>query len=197
MFSRKLIKLGCRRRGRRGRDRRLRDRQLEFQQRRIGHGEHGTCGRAGPGAQIYRPEPGASIRPSPAELASRDRDDHRGSGSRQGQGRRGCQAGGNRQPCAEAQRRLLRRPQDRHPCPAPRVRQQGLRGHRHRVGRCPARAARADRRRGRCTAVRDDGLMCSGQGTLIETSAPPLGSSCVPGAGVLSKGPARWGAIHS
>jgi hypothetical protein len=117
----------CWRRGRRGRDRRHSDRQLEFQQRRVRQPELGADGAIGPGP---------AGRSGPAELESRDGNDHHGSGGGQGQGRCGCQVpGGDRQPCAEAERRLVRRPPDSHPSSAPRLRQYGLQGHRCPVGR--------------------------------------------------------------
>ena len=55
-----------------------------------GNGASGTTN-AAPGG---RTGPGGPIRPGPAELASRDGNAHHGSGSRQGQGRCGCQVPG-------------------------------------------------------------------------------------------------------
>jgi adenylate/guanylate cyclase family protein len=113
----------CRHRGHCGRDRCLRDRQLEFQQRRGRQRERGHVGAIEPGQ--------ASRRSDPEELASRHRNDHHGSGGEQGQGRGACQVpGGNCQPCAEAEQRLVRGPHDQDQLAAPRLRQQELQGHR-------------------------------------------------------------------
>jgi hypothetical protein len=109
--------------------------------------------------------PGLASRSGPAELASRDGNDHHGSGGGQGQGRCGCQVpGGDRQPCAEAERRLVRRPQDRHPCPAPHLRQHGLHGHRHRLGHGMMgrhRTPRTSSKRSRLAKLNDARRACS------------------------------------
>src|SRR5439155_997393 len=72
-------------------------------------------------------QPSSSRRSGAVELASRDGNDHHRSGGEQGKGRRARQVPGRRrQPCAEAERRLLRRPHDQDQLAAPRLRQQEL-----------------------------------------------------------------------